>query len=159
PEAEAGHPEIHSTTHGGAMPFRPLAIWLLTGLLLAPYLTSRVRGDEPKRDSVPVKERVPGLLKALSGAKASDREDAARALCDLGAAAPEAAPALSKALEDSSPYVRLYAAAALIQIDQAHSKKALPVIVAFFKDPQAVTAEGLVICGKLRPVHKDLIAG
>jgi HEAT repeat protein len=130
---------------------------LVIGLAWA--ATFPARSDEPKPDPERVRQRVKQLVTELEAASVLQRENAVAALWQLGPLAKDAAPALVKALKDSSPRVRPNAAAALLRIDQAQSKEALPVLIAGLKDAKTPFVEGVFLCSRLQPVHKDLIAG
>ena len=84
-----------------------------------------------------VKAAVPALVEVLSASPTMDlREQAARSLGEIGAAAKEAIPALTKALSDREWQVRTAAATALGEMG-ALARSAVPALKAAAADQEA----------------------
>src|SRR5262249_51246551 len=82
------------------------------------------------------KAAVPEHVKSLKSREANTRREAALALWQIGAFAPEAAPLLLETIHDSDPKVREAALRALARTGQGE-KKAVAAIVPFLKDTDA----------------------
>ena len=70
---------------------------------------------------------------ALKSSDSLERRLAAHALAEIGPAAREAVPALTKALRDPESFVRMWAAAALVRVE-TENPDAIPVLVAGTRD-------------------------
>ena len=70
---------------------------------------------------------------ALKSSDPLERRLAAHALAEIGPAAREAVPALTKALRDPESFVRMWAAAALARVE-TENPDAIPVLVAGTRD-------------------------
>jgi HEAT repeat protein len=83
---------------------------------------------EQKTESLPQKESVPQLVRALKNDDPTERQRAAAALHSLGTEAKEAIPALREALKDRDQDVQMWAALALVN-NQEYDKGVIPVLV------------------------------
>lgn len=103
---------------------------------------------------------VPGLADRLQHGNEFDRELAATLLAQLGPAAESASQTLQTALADPSPYVRVNAAAALIQLS-AHDAAAaalLDLLRSADEQLRQIAAANLAAIGPQASAHVDTLA-
>src|SRR5262245_52513468 len=126
---------------------------LLTLLTLA---SGQTQQPDPKPEET--RARVRELVAELEHASPDARATAARKLGEIGPPAATAVPALKGVLKDRSVEVRGHAAFALLLIDQAMAKEAVPVMVEALQTPGSFFSfEVLGLIERLHPAHRDLV--
>ena len=97
-------------------------------------------------------------VEALRSSNSLERRLATHALAEIGRAAQEAVPALTKALCDSESFVRVWAAAALARVEP-ENLNAVPALVAGMRDESYfVRSLSAWHLGRLGPQHPGIQA-
>jgi HEAT repeat protein len=129
---------------------------LLPLLLTLPLITAA----QPDRAAdAKLRASIKELTADLEHASPDARARAARRLGEIGPpAAKEGMAPLKRLLKDRSAEVRGHAAFALLLIDQATAKAAVPVMVQAIQAPGSFFSfEVLSLIEQLRPAHRDLV--